>query len=85
MDEYNAYVQSVTPPNQFRIIELSQGGTPLCKILATTVPNAQFPRANDTEAVEGLAVKILIEAGGKWLRLVVVVGGLAYSMWCLCT
>lgn len=84
MDEHNAYVQSVTPPNQFHMMELSEGWAPLCRILGVSTPNAPFPRANDAEAVEGLASQILIEAGKRWLGSLAVVGGLGYSVWYLC-
>ena len=62
MDEHNAYVKSVTPPERFHMMELSEGWAPLCKILNKPVPDEPFPRANDAEAVEGVNADILKEA-----------------------
>ncbi|KAF4997389.1 hypothetical protein FDECE_12097 [Fusarium decemcellulare] len=65
MDEHNAYVEEVTPPAKLHMMDLSEGWAPLCKALDKPIPNDPFPRANDAEAVEGVAGQIFIEADHK--------------------
>lgn len=81
MDEHNEYVREVTPPEKFHTMELSEGWAPLCKILGTSIPDEPFPRANDAEAVEGLAGQILLEAGSRWAGISAVVGVVGYGAW----
>jgi len=81
MDEHNEYARKVTPPEKFHIMELSEGWSPLCKILGTSIPDEPFPRANDAEAVEGLAGQILLEAGSRWVGISAVVGVVGYGAW----
>ncbi|PGH36047.1 hypothetical protein GX50_01059 [[Emmonsia] crescens] len=66
MDEHNEYVKELTPPSKFYMVELNEGWASLCRILKTPIPDELFPRANDAEAVEGLAGQILVEAGSRW-------------------
>jgi hypothetical protein len=81
MDEHNEYARKVTPPEKFHMMELSEGWAPLCKILGTSIPDEPFPRANDAEAVEGLAGQILLEAGSRWVGISAVVGVVGYGAW----
>jgi hypothetical protein len=78
MDEHNEFVQRVTPPGRFLLMELSQGWGPLCKILNTPVPDEPFPQLNDSEAVEGLQMTILKEAGVRWFAITAGIGALGY-------
>ena len=79
MEEHNAYVKRVTPPDRFHVMELSEGWSPLCQMLGKPVPDESFPRANDAEAVEGLAGQILKEAGLRWVMIFAVVGSMGYG------
>ncbi|KAG9252562.1 uncharacterized protein F5Z01DRAFT_676037 [Emericellopsis atlantica] len=82
MDEHNAYVKSVTPPDKFHMMELSEGWAPLCAMLHKPIPDEPFPRANDAEAVEGVNKDILKEAGGRWGVILAVTGALGYgALW----
>ncbi|KAK7416605.1 hypothetical protein QQX98_005076 [Neonectria punicea] len=81
LDEHNKYVEEVTPPAKFHTMQLSEGWAPLCKVLGMATPDAPFPRANDAEAVEGLAGQILIEAGWRWAVIITVLGALIYGTW----
>jgi hypothetical protein len=47
----------------------------------TSIPDEPFPRANDAEAVEGLAGQILLEAGSRWAGISAVVGVVGYGVW----
>lgn len=81
MDEHNTYVKEVTPSSKFHMMELNEGWAPLCKILVKPRPDEPFPRANDAEAVEGLAGTIFIEATTRWLTILATVGAIAFSVW----
>lgn len=81
MDEHNAWVEKVTPPEKFHMMELSEGWTPLCKALNKPVPDEPFPRLNDAEAVDGLAGQILKEAGSRWAGIFAVAGAIGYGGW----
>ena len=81
MDEHNAHVKSVTPPRDYYTMELSEGWTPLCKMLGVPEPDEPFPRANDAEAVDGLASRILAEAAVIWGAILAGVGVVAYGTW----
>lgn len=83
MDEHNAYVEAVTPPAKFHMMELSEGWGPLCKILGKPIPKERFPRANDAEAVDGLELQIFKEAGVRWLSVFAVIGAAGYGAWWL--
>ena len=65
LDQHNAYVKRVTPETHFHITELSEGWGALCKLLRMPIPAEPFPRVNDAEAIDGLAWKILKEAGSR--------------------
>jgi len=78
MDEHNEYVKKVTPPHKFHMMELSDGWQPLCKILNMKIPNEPFPRANDAEAVEGLAGQIFWGAAWRWIGIFSICGMLGY-------
>lgn len=81
MDEHNAYAKQVTPPHKFHMMEVSEGWEPLCKILRVKTPETPFPRANDAEAVDGLASQILLEAGSRWAAIVATLGVVGYCIW----
>lgn len=83
MDEHNEYVEEVTPPAKFHMMDLSEGWAPLCKLLDVPIPDEPFPRKNDAEAVDGLAGQILKEAGVRWGGIFAVAGALGYGGWCL--
>lgn len=81
MDEHNESVEAATPANKFHMMELSEGWAPLCKILNVKVPNEPFPRANDAEAVEGVASQIMFEAVWRWVVILSTVGLTGYGLW----
>ena len=82
MDEHNAHVKSVTPASKFHSMEISEGWAPLCKILDVPIPDEPFPRANDAEAVDGLALQVFKEAGLIWGGIFAVTGVVGYgALW----
>ncbi|KEY74475.1 hypothetical protein S7711_04510 [Stachybotrys chartarum IBT 7711] len=81
MDEHNEFVEKVTPRDKFTLMELSDGWNPLCKLLNLPIPEEPFPQVNDSEAVEGLQMTILKEAGVRWLAITTGAGALGYTAW----
>ncbi|KAF5025501.1 hypothetical protein F66182_2406 [Fusarium sp. NRRL 66182] len=77
LSEHNQYVQQVTPAEKFHMMDLGQEWTPLCEILGLPVPNKPLPRANDADAVKGLELQILREAGVRWLAIAGLLTGVA--------
>jgi hypothetical protein len=62
-------VKKVTPPDKFHMMQLSQGWDPLASALKLSIPDTPFPRVNDADAVKGLELQILKEAGVRWLMI----------------
>lgn len=52
------------------MMELSQGWDPLSNALKLPTPDISFPRVNDADAVKGLELQILKEAGLRWLMII---------------
>ncbi|KAL4727946.1 hypothetical protein ACLX1H_004645 [Fusarium chlamydosporum] len=81
LDEHNDYVKKVTPPDKFHLMDLSQGWDPLCDALKLPAPDEPFPRFNDAEAVKGLELQVLKEAGGRWLLILGLPLITAFVLW----
>ncbi|SPN97350.1 uncharacterized protein DNG_00864 [Cephalotrichum gorgonifer] len=79
MGEHNSHVRAITPASKFHMMELSEGWAPLCNMLSAPVPDEPFPRANDAEAVEGLAGVILKDAGTRWGAIFALAGVAGYG------
>lgn len=62
-------------------MDLSQGWDPLCDALKLPAPDEPFPRFNDAEAVKGLELQILKEAGGRWLLILGLPLITAFVLW----
>jgi hypothetical protein len=67
---------------KFHMMDLNERWAPLCSVLGTPIPDEPFPRANDAEAIEGLAGQIFAEAGSRWAGIFPVIGVLGYGIWC---
>ena len=80
MDEHNQYVKNMTPKANFYMMELSEGWRPLCEILGVPIPEDPFPKANDAEAIEGLARQIFLEAGSRWLGILAAGAVMGYCL-----
>ncbi|KAH7183335.1 uncharacterized protein B0J16DRAFT_373813 [Fusarium flagelliforme] len=81
LDEHNEYVRKVTPPDKFHIMKLSQGWDPLCNALKLPIPDRPFPRVNDADAVKGLELQILKEAGIRWFLILGLPIIMTVAMW----
>lgn len=70
----------MTPSERFHMMELEDGWAPLCEILGKPVPKEPFPRLNDSEAIQGLELQILKEAGSRWAVIFAAGGILVYGL-----
>ena len=52
------------------MIQLSEDWDALCNALELPIPDEPFPRVNDADAVKGLELQILKEAGIRWLMII---------------
>ncbi|POR31922.1 Uncharacterized protein TPAR_07871 [Tolypocladium paradoxum] len=79
--KHNDYVRAQVPPQKLLTMELKQGWEPLAEFLGKPVPQAPFPRANDSEAVEAYAKRIFLTAGLTWAGILSGAGIVAWNAW----
>ena len=49
--EHYEMIKRVTPRERLLVFKLSEGWGPLCEFLGKPVPDVEFPRVNDTDAM----------------------------------
>lgn len=79
LTNHNDKVRAVVPKEQLLEMDLSEGWEPLCKFLDVPVPNEPFPRANDAQAADEYATKILVKVLQVWLGISSIAGLTAYG------
>jgi hypothetical protein len=58
-DRHNRVVREMVPPERLLVYHMGQGWEPICDFLGKTVPDAEFPRINEAEALkEKMRVRI---------------------------
>ncbi len=57
--EHVAEVKASIAPERLLVFEVAEGWEPLCKFLEVPIPDGEFPRINDTEAVKGILASIM--------------------------
>lgn len=60
--EHTELVKASIAPERLLVFDVTQGWEPLCEFLDLPVPEGEFPKANDTAAVQGL-IKTIMEKG----------------------
>jgi hypothetical protein len=80
--EHYEMVKRVTEPERLLVFEMSEGWEPLCRFLGKEVPDVEFPRVNDTDALNATMRMVAwrgVKNGAKRAFMVlmpfVVVGG----------
>ena len=58
---HNEEVKRVTPPERLLVFKLEHGWEPLCEFLGLPVPEVDFPKINDTEALKELLACYIAE------------------------
>jgi len=77
-------VRSLVPKERLLVFELAQGWEPLCRFLRRDLPDVEFPRVNETEALKKKVEDVQKAMGRAILRkfgpfvLAAVAGGGAY-------
>jgi hypothetical protein len=74
------YLKRVVPKEKLFFFDVREGWGPLCKILGVEVPDVEFPRINDGEAIQRTAEGILRKGLMRWAGFVAVVV-VAISIW----
>lgn len=82
-EKHIAYLKRVVPKDKLIFFDVKEGWEPLCKVLGKDVPDMEFPRINDGQAINNLTkrfiVKGLVRWGGAILTVAVGVGSIWYT------
>lgn len=81
IEEHDRIVKEIVPRDRLLVLDLKEGWEPLCKFLDKPVPNQPFPRTNDAEVSDKIALRMFAKLGLMWLGLFTVMGGSAYMGW----
>lgn len=73
------YLKSIVPPERLHFFDVKEGWGPLCKILRKEVPDMEFPRINDGEAIDRLAKKMIMKGFIRWLVISATLGAALIS------
>lgn len=79
-DVYHKHVtwlKDVVPAERLVFFDVKDGWEPLCKALGKEVPDAPFPKINDSEAIDRLAAKMVGRGLKRWA---VILGGGAVAL-----
>jgi hypothetical protein len=60
-------------------MDLKDGWEPLCDFLDLPVPDESFPRANDGQAADQYATKVLLKVLQVWVGIFAGLGMMTYS------
>jgi len=61
------YLKRVVPEDRLAFVDVKDGWGPLCKALGKEVPrNVEFPRINDSQAIDRLAKRMVQEGLKRW-------------------
>ncbi|KAF2818884.1 hypothetical protein CC86DRAFT_472534 [Ophiobolus disseminans] len=81
-DAHTQYLKRVVPAKQLLFYDVREGWGPLCEALGKEVPEEEFPRVNDSRAIEELARKMVLRGVGRWGILLGSVGvGVGAWLW----
>lgn len=65
-DKHNAHVQELVPKDQLLIYDVREGWEPLCKFLQVPVPSEEFPRLNETGAMQRIYIGMMMFGAFHW-------------------
>lgn len=78
-DEHHALIKRLVPPERLLFFRVSDGWEPLCAFLDKPVPEAAFPRKNESAELKEVSKKVVNEALIQLAKAVCVVGVAAYA------
>jgi hypothetical protein len=67
-------LKRVVPAEKLVFFDVREGWEPLCRALGKEVPDVEFPRINDSRAIEELARSMVLRGLGRWAVGVGIVG-----------
>jgi hypothetical protein len=65
-DRHVEYLKRVVPEDRLVWYDVKDGWQPLCRVLGKEVPDVEFPRINDSKAIEELAKKMVVRGLMRW-------------------
>ncbi|KAH8647366.1 hypothetical protein BX600DRAFT_389775 [Xylariales sp. PMI_506] len=75
---HNQYIMDLVPKDRLLVMSLGEGWEPICRFLGKPVPDEPFPRVNDAEAADKMAVRIVGKLLIRWIGLFSVIGASLY-------
>lgn len=76
-----AYLKRVVPEDKLVFFDVRDGWGPLCKALGKEVPDVEFPRINDSKAIDELARTMTIKGLQRWAIFLTTIGSVAVASW----
>jgi hypothetical protein len=80
-DRHVEYLKRVVPEDRLVWFDVKEGWEPLCRVLGKEVPDTEFPRINDSRAIEELAKRMVVRGMVRWGMLFGSVGVGALGWW----
>ncbi|KAI4603639.1 hypothetical protein KJ359_003455 [Pestalotiopsis sp. 9143b] len=77
-----AFQQSVireVPADRLLIMDVKEGWAPLVKFLGTPTPAEEFPRVNESAALDKQAKSLFTKLAGTWVGILIATGGSIYG------
>ena len=80
-DKHIEYLKRVVPAEKLVFYDVREGWEPLCRALGEDVPAEEFPRVNDSRAIDELARRMVVRGLGRWAVVGASVGVGALGWW----
>ena len=74
-------LKRVVPKEKLIFFDVKEGWEPLCKVLGKDVPDVEFPRINDGQAIEDLTKSFIVKGLVRWGVAILTVAVGAGSIW----
>lgn len=77
-DKHNAHVRDLVPEGQLLVYDVREGWDPLCKFLQVPVPGEEFPRLNETGAMQRIYLGMMMFGAFHWVMYAAGATAMAY-------
>lgn len=75
------YLERVVPRGRLVWFDVREGWEPLCEVLGKEVPDREFPRINDGNAIEEMAKRMVVKGLARWGMVLGTVGVAVGGWW----
>lgn len=79
-DKHNAHVQELIPKDHLLVYDVREGWEPLCEFLKVPVPNEEFPRLNETGAMQSIYFGMMAYGAFHWAMYAGTAAAMVYIM-----